>query len=77
LYWNLAHSLQLLIGLVRSTGGAIAIAIYSTIIRGKATSAIAPRVAAAAVEAGLGQYCTKLTSFGHSLHCGIFRSRRG
>ncbi|KAK5527314.1 hypothetical protein LTR07_001086 [Exophiala xenobiotica] len=42
-----------LIGSVRSTGGAIAIAIYGTIIRDKATSDIVPRVAAAAVEAGL------------------------
>jgi hypothetical protein len=55
-----------LIGSVRSTGGAIAIAIYGTIIRDKATSDIVPRVAAAAVEAGLAP--SEVPSFVRKFH---------
>jgi hypothetical protein len=42
-----------LLNSIRSTGGAIAIAIYSSLIHSKATHDLIPDVAAAAVKAGL------------------------
>lgn len=46
-------SLARLLSSLRSTGGAIAIAIYGTIIQSHATRDIVPKVAAAAIQAGL------------------------
>ncbi len=48
-----ADNLRRLLNSIRSTGGAIAIAIYSSLIHSKATQDLVPDVAAAAVRVGL------------------------